>query len=68
MPWTSRDAYRHSKKASTPHLQRLWSNVANSALQSGDDEASAIRQANAAVARGGGRPSPRNSRRKASAA
>lgn len=54
MPWTSRDAYRHTKKASTPHLQRMWSNVANSALSSGDDEASAIRQANAAVSRGGG--------------
>lgn len=51
MPWTSRDAYRHTKKAATPHLQRLWSNVANSALKGSGDEAAAIREANSAVAR-----------------
>jgi hypothetical protein len=49
MPWTARDAYRHTKKASTPKLQSQWSAVANSVLNSGADEASAIRQANAAV-------------------
>lgn len=63
MPWTSRDAYRHTKKASTPHLQRMWANVANSALQSGDDEASAIQQANAVVARGGGSPGRKRPKR-----
>jgi hypothetical protein len=59
MPWTARDAYRHTKKASTPHLQSMWSKVANSALEGGDDDASAIRQANAAVSR-----SPKPSRKK----
>ncbi len=53
MPWTARDAYRHTKKAATPHLQSQWSKVANSALEGGADEASAIRQANAAVNKGG---------------
>lgn len=52
MPWSARDAYRHTKKASTPHLQRLWSNVANAALERGQSEASAIKQANATVSRG----------------
>lgn len=50
MPWTQRDAYSHTKKASTPHLQRMWSDVANSALSSHGDEARAIREANAMVA------------------
>lgn len=56
MPWTSRDAYRHTKKASTPGLQAKWAKVANSALERGADEASAIRQANAVVGRGGHTP------------
>lgn len=51
MPWTPRDAYSHTKKASTPELQKRWSSVANSALESGSDEASAIRQANASVSK-----------------
>lgn len=49
MPWTPRDAYSHTKKASTPSLQRRWASIANSILESGGDEASAIRQANAAI-------------------
>lgn len=53
MPWTSKDAYRHTKKASTPQLQSMWSKVANSALESGRDEATAIREANAVVAKQG---------------
>jgi hypothetical protein len=53
MPWTAKDAYRHTRKASTPHLQNQWSKVANSVLQSGGDEAKAIREANSVVARDG---------------
>lgn len=49
MPWTARDAYRHTKKASTPGAQSRWAKVANAALERGDDEASAIRQANAVI-------------------
>lgn len=49
MPWTPRDAYSHTRKASTPSLQRRWASVANSALSEGHDDASAIRMANAAV-------------------
>lgn len=50
-PWSSGDAKRHSKKASTPKKQRQWSEVANSALRGGASEGSAIRQANAVVKR-----------------
>ena len=50
MPWTAADAIEHTKKANTAKKKRQWAHVANSALASGDSEASAIRQANAAVA------------------
>lgn len=59
MPWTPRDAYRHTKTASTPLLQRQWAHVANSALERTGDEARAIREANAVVARGGSSTSKR---------
>lgn len=49
MPWTSRDAYSHTKKANTPSQQAKWAKVANSSLATDGDEAKAIRIANAAV-------------------
>lgn len=49
-PWMPKDAKRHTKKANTAKEKRKWSHVANSALASGDSEASAVRQANAVVA------------------
>jgi len=52
MPWSARDAYRHTKTASTPMLQRQWAHVANSELERTGDEALAIRAANSVVARG----------------
>lgn len=51
MPWTPEDAERHTKKADTPALQRLWSEVANQVLETTGDEGRAIRKANAVVAR-----------------
>ncbi len=51
MPWTMDDAERHTHKAATPGLQELWAKVANEALERTGDEARAIREANAAVAR-----------------
>jgi uncharacterized protein YdaT len=56
MPWSQRDAYRHTKKASSPHLQRQWASVANSVLEKGGDEARAIREANSVVARDDSKP------------
>lgn len=55
MPWTPKDAYRHTKSASTPKLQRQWSAIANRVLESSGDEARAIREANAAVGKSGSR-------------
>lgn len=49
MPWTMKDAYSHTKKANTPELQQRWTTVANTALERGDDEATAIRKANATI-------------------
>lgn len=51
MPWDNDDAFRHTHKANTPKKKRQWRHVANSVLKNGGDEASAIRQANAVVAK-----------------
>lgn len=53
MPWRASDSKRHTKKADTPKKQKQWSSVANSALDSGDSEGSAVRQANGVVAKDG---------------
>jgi hypothetical protein len=51
MPWTPDEAERHTHKATTIELKELWAKVANERLQSTGDEARAIREANAVVAR-----------------
>jgi hypothetical protein len=51
MPWSPKDSKRHTKKADTPKKQRQWAHVSNSALSRGASEESAIRQADAVVAR-----------------
>lgn len=49
MPWTPADAKRHTHKASSPTAQRQWAHVADSALERGASEKSAIMQANGVV-------------------
>lgn len=51
MPWTSDDAERHTHKADTQELQDLWAKVANETLERTGDDARAIREANAVIAR-----------------
>jgi len=51
MPWTSNDADRHMHKATTSELKELWAKVANERLEHTGDEARAIREASAVVAR-----------------
>lgn len=53
MPWSPKDATRHTKKAKSGKAKRQWKDVANSALKRGASDASAIRQANAVVKRRG---------------
>ena len=48
-PWSSRDAKRHTKKASTPKKRRQFAHVANAVLEETADEGRAVRAANAAV-------------------
>lgn len=55
MPFTSASARKHTKSARTAKQKRQWAHVANSALKAGQSDASAIRQANAAVSSGGRR-------------
>ncbi|WP_173569883.1 hypothetical protein [Acetobacter conturbans] len=54
MPWTSKDAERHTHKATTEELQALWAKVANECLDRTGDEGRAVREANAVVARQSG--------------
>jgi hypothetical protein len=49
MPWTPEDAERHTKLANTPKKQEQWADVANSALERGLSEQSAIEEADAVV-------------------
>ena len=51
MPWRPEDAPLHNNKADTPHLCRMWNEVANKALAETGNEGHAIRAANAAVAK-----------------
>jgi hypothetical protein len=51
MPWTPDEAERHTHKATTLELKELWAKVANERLEHTGDEARAIREANAVVAR-----------------
>jgi len=50
MPWEPKDATRFTKKAKTPKKKRQFSHVADSMLDRGESEGSAIKAANAVVA------------------
>lgn len=52
MPWTAKDASKHTKKADTPAEKKQWAKTANSVLKSSNDKGKAVRVANAAVAKG----------------
>lgn len=54
MPYGPSDAKRFTKRAKSAKQQRQFAHVANSALQRGASEGSAIRQASGVVKRGGG--------------
>jgi hypothetical protein len=63
MPWQPEDAPRHTHKADTDALRRMWSEVANKVLEETGDEGRAVRTANAVVARNGKKsPAGRSSR------
>ncbi len=49
MPWTSKDATKHTKKANTPAKQKKWAETATSVLKKTGDEALAIKTANAII-------------------
>ncbi len=55
MPWKAGDAKSKTHKADTPQKQRQWRDVANSVLKKTGDDARAIREANAVVARNKGK-------------
>lgn len=49
MPWTPKDATRHTKAAKSPAAKKQWAKVADATLAKSGDEGSAIRIANAAI-------------------
>lgn len=49
MPWTSTDARKHTRAATSSRLRRLWADVANATLARTGSDREAIREANAAV-------------------
>ena len=51
--FTSDDAKRHTRKATTGKSRRQWAHVAESAMARGASEGSAIRQANSVIKRSG---------------
>ena len=55
MPWSAEDAPKHTKKATTEALRRLWAKVANESLAKDGpgkgNEGEAVRKANSAVAK-----------------
>jgi hypothetical protein len=53
MPWSPKDATRHTKKAKSGKAKRQFAHVANSMLERTGDEGAAIRAANAAVGKRG---------------
>ena len=50
MPWSGKDATRHTKKATTPKSKRAFAHAANSVLERTGDEGRAVRAGNAAAA------------------
>lgn len=51
MPWSPSDAKSKTHKADTPKRSRQWADVADSVLAKTGDDATAIKEANAVVAR-----------------
>jgi len=51
MPWSPKDAMRFTKKAKSAKAKRQWAHVSDSALARGEDEATAIKEANGVVKR-----------------
>jgi uncharacterized protein YdaT len=49
MPFTAKDALRHTKKANTKAKRKKWARIANGILRESQDEGKAIRLANLAV-------------------
>jgi len=65
MPWKSKDAKRHNKRAGkSAKKSRQWSAVANSVLEKTGDEGRAVRTANGVIKRGGKRKKSRSSGRR----
>lgn len=52
MPWSGKDALKHTKAAKSKEDRRLWNAVANRILKDSGDEGKAVRIANSQVRKG----------------
>lgn len=51
MPWSPSDAHKKNKNVDTPAEKKQWARIANRVLKETEDDAQAIRTANAAAKR-----------------
>ncbi len=51
MPWTPKQATKHTKKAKSPKAKRQWAHIADQVLAKTGDEARAIRTASGVIKR-----------------
>lgn len=51
MPWTPKDAQRHTHKAKSGTAKRQWAHVADAVLQKTGDEGRAVREANGVISK-----------------
>jgi hypothetical protein len=63
VPWSAKDALRHTKKATSPKLVRQWLHIANGELKAHGDEKRAIMAANGVLAREAAAGRPRRKKR-----
>jgi hypothetical protein len=62
MPWSSKDAKRHTRKAKSPKSKRQWAHVADSILERTGDEGRAIRGANSVMKKSGAKRKSKRSK------
>jgi uncharacterized protein YdaT len=54
MPWTAKDAPKHTRKTKSAKSKRQWAHIADSMLKRGESEGAAIRAANGVIRKGSG--------------
>lgn len=64
MPYSAKDAKRHTKKADTPKKQRQWAHIFNSVMERTGSESAAFKAASGTVKKAGKKPARRKAAKK----